>query len=245
MDFSPLLTQLPEWIGAAGLIWLLSISPQFRREPLGFKYARRDGIMALTLGGVALVFAYTARSFAASLPQWFSGPAAAFQTPFLTALAALLPVLAALLIRGQPPRSAGWGRAVLKNGWQAGLALALLTVFLRNRVMDLLAGISTAEFNTLLVILATVLAEETLFRGAIQQRLGWWLGQNRGWAITTLLFAAWRVLMLPAAPFVQTAVVFLIALAQGGVAGWAMRRAGHVVAPALYRAVSLWLGIFA
>ena len=42
-------------------------------------------------------------------------------------------------------------------------------------------------------------------------------------------------------PFASLGVLLLVTLIQGLLLGWIMRKSGHVLAPALYRAVAAWL----
>ena len=58
MDLTIFLTNLAEWMGVFAVAWLLSLAPQFKFTPVGFRYARRDGLAALFLGAAALLFAY-------------------------------------------------------------------------------------------------------------------------------------------------------------------------------------------
>jgi membrane protease YdiL (CAAX protease family) len=244
-----LLTHVAEWLGAIAVAWFLSLIPRFRVARLGFKYPRRDGIMALSLGATAILFAFIFNTPQLSdlAPQLIpvQGPAAGLAPQLFIAVVSLLPVIAALFMRGQPPRSAGWGRESLRVGLQSGLALALLTVLLRNRALDLINGISTPEVTYLLLAIGIALAEETIFRGYIQLRLGWWLGETKGWLVTGLIYAAFRFPVLLAAGDLNAALFgLLIALGQGLVAGFLMRKSGHILAPALYRAVSIWMDVF-
>ncbi len=250
MTTTNLIAQIAEWLGVVAVAWLLTLLPRFRQTQTGFKYARRDGFAAVTLSLTAILFAalfaFSGLGKTLTALVRLPGAAAALSEPLALAVITLLPVVAALILRGQPPRSAGWGSRLLMPALQVGLALVLLTVFLRNRVMDVLSGLSTEETWYLLAALGVALAEETVFRGYIQVRLGWWLGQNQGWLLTALVYAAWKLPGLLAAG--GGAAGWLpglgLALGQGLVTGWLMRNSKHVLAPALYRAVSIWLNIF-
>jgi membrane protease YdiL (CAAX protease family) len=45
-------------------------------------------------------------------------------------------------------------------------------------------------------------------------------------------------------PFASLGVLLLVTLIQGLLLGWIMQKSGHVLAPILYRAVSLWMLVF-
>lgn len=249
MEINVLIAQVAEWLGVIAVAWLLSLSPRFRQTQIGFKYARRDGLVGMALAFTVIVFAFifSTTGLGVLIAGWvrLPGAAAALDRPLALAVFSLLPVVAALILRGQPLRSAGWNRPLLRAGVQVGLALVLLTIFLRNRVADILNGISTEETWYLLGALGIAVAEETIFRGYIQLRLGWWLGENRGWLATGLAYAAWRLPSLLSSDSLPVILVGLgLALAQGLVTGWLMRKCGHVLAPVLYRTVSIWLNLF-
>jgi membrane protease YdiL (CAAX protease family) len=236
-------------MGAIAVAWILSAVPRLRSASIGFKYARRDGLAALFLGGASVIFAFvfSTQQLGGLSERVFpvSGPAADLARPLFVALVSLLPFIAAMLTRGQPPRSIGWSGSGFRAGLTAGIALALLTIFLRNRVMDVLGGISTPQSIYLLFAIGIALAEETIFRGYIQLRLTWWMGQTRGWLATSLLYALFRLpLLFVSGNLLATLFYLLIALGQGLVAGYIMRKTGHVLAPALYRAASIWMNVF-
>lgn len=240
---------MAEWLGVIAVAWLLSLAPQLRSKPVGFRFPRRDGLVALSLGGAAILFAFvfSAQGVASFVDGFLkiTGPAQDLVHPFVLAVVALLPFVAALLTRGQPPMSAGWSGKRLRAGMYVGVAVALLTIFLRNRVMDLLAGLNSNEITYLIFALGIAAAEETIFRGYIQLRLSWWMGETRGWITSALFFAVFRFPALLILGSWQKALFGLaLALGEGLVAGWLMRKSGHVLAPILYRAASIWMNVF-
>lgn len=76
---------------------------------------------------------------------------------------------------------------------QLGVAVLLLSIFLRGMLSRLIAGVSTEQGTALLIILITCLAEEFIFRGYIQQRLSSWLGKSWGWLAASGLFIIWQI----------------------------------------------------
>jgi len=249
LDTTLLLTHVAEWLGVISVTWLLAMAPRFKIAPVLFKYARRDGMIGLFLGVGTLLFAVALTTVAVNntIAGWFpiSGPASTLLDPLVLAIASLLPFIAALLTRGQPPLSAGWSAKRLRTGLQIGLAVALLTIFLRNRVMDVVGGPGSEQITFLLFALGVALCEETIFRGYIQLRLNSWLGDNRGWVAAALLFAAYRFpALIAAGDTTQALFGLLLVLGESLTAGWLMRKSGHVLGPALYRAASIWVGVF-
>ena len=249
MNTTTIVAQIAEWLGVIAVAWLLSLSPRFSRGQVGFRYARRDGMAALSIIFIAIIFSFIFYNsgLGDTLSGFFRLPGAAAELarPLALALFSLLPVIAALLLRGQPLRSAGWNGTMLRPGLQVGLALVLLTIFLRNRVMDVLGGISTDETWYLIGALGIAVAEETIFRGYIQLRLNFWLGENRGWIATALAYAVWRLPGLMGGSSLPVILIGLgLVLAQGLVTGFLMRKCNHLLAPVLYRAVSIWMNVF-
>lgn len=246
MNINALVALISEWMGAGATAWLLSLSPRFKAPPVIFKYARRDGLIALSLYALILIFAFI---------YYLTTPGALPSNPFL-APAPLQPTLQnlfvaaiclaafgmALATRRQPLLSAGWKPVLISPGLQMGVALAILTIFLHNRVMDVLKGINNAGLAALLLALGISLAEETIFRGYIQLRMASWLGRWQGITVTALMFAVWHLpAWLTHLPTTSLLIFFGLTFAQGLVLGWVMEKSGSVAAPALYRAVSIWM----
>jgi membrane protease YdiL (CAAX protease family) len=127
-----------------------------------------------------------------------------------------------------------------------GAALVLITIFLRGKIYGILDGISSLEFNYLLLSLVIAQVGEIIFRGFLQLRFTAWLGRIGGWLVTSLVY------FLFCLPFVwQSAggvlsafwLPAVIQLFQAVLLGWIMRRSGNVLAGGLYQAAHFWVGI--
>lgn len=246
MDIRYYIGFLSEWLGVIAIAWLLGLSPRFQQPQVGFKYARRDGTFALLLYALVLFFAFIYYNFfPPRFPQpLFPAPAPVHDLTQALILAgvSLAPFVVALIWRKQPARSIGWHQVLLRPSLQMGFAMAVLTIFLRNRVMDVLGGLATPTLSILLLAVLLAVAEETIFRGYIQMRLTWWLGQNLGLAITSALFTLWHAVpWMRTQPLETTLILAGLTFVQGLVLGWIMRKSGHVLAPTLYRSVSIWM----
>ncbi len=248
MEIRYLISFLSEWMGAVAVIWILSSLPAFKRPQLGFRFPRREGIMALSMFALITLFAFLV--FRANPPTYLHdqplpAPTAALPQAFVIAGLSLIPVVVALLARGQPVRSAGWDPARLRIALQLGVAIALLTIFLRNRVIDVLSRTDGPALIGLLSALGIGLAEETIFRGYIQPRMAAWLGDWPGLLLSAAMFALWHLMAwLGRLPVETTLILLGLTFVQGLVLGWIMRVSGHVLTPALYRAISIWLSVF-
>jgi membrane protease YdiL (CAAX protease family) len=227
---------LTEYLGVIAVTLLLTLSPRFRHPPLVFRYPQREGGIALSLFGLIFTAAFVYRRIQAfQATSWIS-------VEHLNLLGlSLLAFLGALVIRGQPARSAGWSRALLMPGIQLGLGLIFITLFLRGEFLRVLGGFSPEQTRMLFLSFLFSLGEESIFRGFLQVRWQAWLGQRWGWALTSLAFALWRLpWMLPASTGTLV-LTFGLAFAQALILGWVMQKSGHVMAPVLYRTVSDWL----
>ncbi len=240
MDTRTLILTLSEWLGVAAILMLAGLSPRLQIPQVGFKYPRREGMVALSLYVVILAIRtlFATGSMGSTAAASLRG--GALDIRLLVAAFALVPFILALLIRRQPPRSAGWYGKALGGAVRVGLVLAALTIILHGKALSLLNGISPEEGRALVFWLGICLAEETIFRGYIQLRLSWWWGPWRGLLATALLSLIWDWPLLvsaggsPALAIAVSAVRFVLL-------GWIAQKSRHTIAPFLYRAVSEWL----
>ncbi len=241
-----LVLSISEVIGVIGVLMLLGVSTRYRFVPIRFKYNERERntvliVFSVVFGVALLVFR---GPVGAVLQNWLMGLTLTSGSELLprlaAALLALIPVAAALILRGQPPRSAGWDAKRLNGGLRAALVLVFLIVILRGLMTPLATGQLSRQFTALGLWLVIALVEETVFRGFLQFRLASWLGDWQGLVITTLMFTIYQIPRLSLNPDgLLMGVIFT--LAQGFLLGWVMHKTGHAAAPALYRAVSEWV----
>ncbi len=225
-------------------MWIARTSARFRYRPIGFVHTLRDGIVALSLWALAMVVEILLVTGVLPVPESFNlsrlnNPLGQLGLQPVAAVAALVLVGVSMLYRRQPPKSAGWNRLTLRSGLLVGVALGFLTIFLRGRFNALFSGLNPVQLNALWLVVVISLAEETVFRGFLQLRLGWWLGKIWGLFLTAGLFVIWRLPFYLAAP--DTLLINLAAaLVQGLLLGWIMQSCGNVAGPAIYRIVSMW-----
>jgi membrane protease YdiL (CAAX protease family) len=236
MNMSPILAQFAEWMGAVAVAMLAGISPRFKHRPIQFVYPRREINLSLSIYAAIVALAFIIYSIF---------PPAAGQLPLphliLAALSAV-PFALALRLRGQPIRSAGWNPQYLRAALMLGIALALLAMFLRGQIMNILS-LSSDKGILLLVWLGISAGEESIFRGYILIRFVSVWGQWAGISATSLLYALWHLpLMLVLGQDFNAILAGLgLALVQGFVLGYIANKAGHVLPVILYRAFSQWL----
>lgn len=242
MDNRALILTLSEWLGVVAVLMLAGLSPRLSVPPVGFKYPRREGIVALSLFGLILAFRSLLAAGTMNSPIAVNLRSGGLDARLYIAVLGLVPFILALLIRRQPPRSAGWYAKALGGSLRVGLVLAALSIILRGKALSILNGVTPEETRSLLLWLGICLAEETIFRGYIQQRLSFWWGSRWGLPVVALLSLVWQLpLMLVsqqdiALNLALNAVHFLLL-------GWIAQKSKHVIAPVLYRAVSEWLSM--
>ncbi len=246
MDIKFWLGYLSEWLGAIAVVMIAAVSPLLKKiRRIEFRFPRREATFALSL--FALVYFVAFQYFSGHIFDFLKPVAKAFQggetaERMLLSVIALIPFILALLLRGQPFKSAGWSRDNLRAGLTVGLLLIFLTIFLRGKFLSVIKGITPAEGSLLLVMLILCAAEETIFRGYIQLRLMSYLGNNWGWLATAGLYLLWQ---LPGRlwlhPIGDIWVDLVIAAVQGLLLGWIMRKTGHVASTILFRTVAAWI----
>ena len=232
------IANLSEWLGVVAVIMILATSKRFVRRPVIFKYPRRELTTLLAIYGFILLAAWAVYggllpfALVSDLPEQLG-------TRLALALAALAAAAAALYIRRQPLLSVAWGRPLLKPALQLGFALAIMSVFLRQRIYLIIDGVSNVELLALLALLAIAVAEETVFRGFIQLRLADRWGELPGWLATAALYIVWilpRWLLL-GQPWQTLAAAAVMAV----LLGYIMRKSGHNAAGVLFRTISEWV----
>lgn len=247
MDSRELIILASEMIGAVAVTMLLTLSPKFKQvPPLGFRYPLREGVLSLALYAGLLLLAfliYGGQISVINLLKETNAPAIdSLYKQVAVALLGAFIIAAALAYRRQPVRSAGWNRALLSPALQVGVAIVILTIFLHGKFSTLLKGVSSDQGLALLLFVLLGLAEETVFRGYIHLRLSSWLGKIFGWLATAGLYVVWQVpRLLGTLPPNQFWLQLGLALLQGLLLGWMMQKCRHVLAPALYRAISGWI----
>lgn len=246
MDLKYWLGFVSEWLGVIAVVMIAGASPTLKNiRQIEFRYPRREATFSLSLFALIYLIAFQffsnpILSFLLDAAKIFSGGELAQR--MVLAVACLIPFILAMILRGQPLKSIGWGNANLKSGLIFGLLVVVLTIFLRGKFLTLLKGISPEQGSLLLVLLILALAEETLFRGYIQLRLSSFLGSTWGWLATAGLYFLWQLPgRLWILSFAEIWPTLLISIIQSLLLGWMMRKSGHVLAPALYRAIAGWL----
>lgn len=252
---------ISEFIGVLAVVMILSITPAIRnKRPLVFLYPRREGMAALSVGILVLVFTAVVQRFQPLLfaqlmnfttyptlvdtPKPSFGSLDALIAQILFSVAISIPVVLALITRKQPLLSIGLSKPGSKAGLQIGAALVILVIFLQGKIFAIINGLSQGAVITLGVAFAAAIGEGLVFRGYIQPRFTAWLGERWGWLIAVLLYVAWWTLPVIGSytgDSTQLLVGVLYRLTLGLLLGWIMRKTGSLAAPVLYHTVHTWL----
>lgn len=232
--------------GALGVALLLGLSPRIQNVArLEFKYPRRELRFALIVSLIAVIVNFILFSInGIEIPEFLTNLDANIYVPLLfSSLVVIIIVFIILRARWQPNRSAGWNKALLRPAIQFGLALVLLTLFLRGKFISIMSGVPQNALPMLIILLVIALAEETIFRGYIQLRFISSIGKWGGWLAATLIFTIWRVPFLLGSGLAGQHVFYEIGLLflQGLLLGWIMIKSRHVLVSALYHAFSMWI----
>jgi len=243
-----IISRLAEMSGALAVAMLLSLSPRLANVPVvGFKYPQRETNYAILISAFLLIFGSLFSFFGAN---WLQAEALNLDPSLtillrlaLAALVGVLVVVVATIYRGQPFRSMGWHKNLLRPALQFSLALVLLTLFLQGQFLTLFAGVPKSSLITLFLCLVIALSEESAFRGYIQMRLVSNWGKYWGWALTSILYFAWRLPFLTVVGWGTQAfwITSGLLLLQSFLLGWIMQKSRHVLVPALYHAFSMWI----
>lgn len=247
-----LLLTAAEFMGVIAVTMILGLSPRFKRRPLIFMYPGREGWISLGLAGLVMILLWVYFSSGAIphgavlMPETKNAPYDLNNVlqQLAICLLSVSPLVLLLLIRRQPLVSTGLGSQTLRPSLELGLALAIITIFLRGKIYSIMSGVNAAQFYYLLAMLAAGFSEELLFRGYIQLRMGAWLGEQWGWLATAGLYALWQIpqkVLIDGAALPELGLSLLYALAAGLIYGWIMRKSGNVLAPALYHAIRNWV----
>lgn len=245
MDFDTIILVIAEFIGVIAVGMFAGLSPQLRKvRPLQFLFPRREATVTLSVNAILFVFAiivYLQFFTTPGKPGVFQ-PEVLWQRIFLDVLV-LAVFAAALFTRKQPIRSALLGKDAIRANLQFAFLLAALVIFLRGRIFAIINGVSSDEGLALFQYFIIAICEVTIFFGYSQPRLSSRFGEIKGWLIASALFALWQIIPLALHGTSGNEALFQIGLAigYGVILGWITRKSRHVLAPAVYLALSQWL----
>lgn len=249
-----------EWIGVIAVIMILSISPALKkRRPVKFSQPRQESIGSISL--VVLIVFFTVlfsklatEEFRQFIPfQLWEINKAVLLSPgdisagniltfFGFAAICLLPVIYFVRRKNQPWLSLGLKQEMLPAGLQTGVALILVSVFLRGKVSSLIYG--DHNFNQLLLLIASLgaaILTEIIFRGYLQTRLSDWIGEWQGLLIASLFTALWICIPLIGIEWNVLLGLFLYRFLLSCLLGWIYRQSGSIIGGTLYLWIHTWL----
>lgn len=242
MEINEIILNVSEWAGVIAVTLLLTMNRHFAARPVAFKYQRREVILS-TILAIVLIAAAVYANLVLRLPTLPSDPGP-LPGQFIWAVLILLPVALLLVIRRQPWLSVGLSRPSTRLGLILGVALVLITIFLRGKIYSLLDGITAGEFDALILSLVLALVGEIIFRGFLQLRFTGWLGPTGGWLLTSLahfLFCLPFIWLVNGGDITTVWLPASVQLVQSILLGWIMRRSGNVLASGLYQAAHFWV----
>jgi hypothetical protein len=245
MTTDTLLLIAAEWIGVIALGMLVGISPKVQKiRPLQLLFPHREASVSFSLNIVAFIFGIFLYKYYFTASTEFSvlDLNVLMQRLILDGIVLLI-FLAALIVRKQPIRSALWSKEGLRPGLEFSLLITALVIFLRGKIFAIINGLEAGQGVALVELLVIGLCEATIFFGFTQSRLISRFGDKAGWFMSAALFALWQIIPLALHGATGQIAVFQVALAagQGIIACWLAQKGRHVLAPAVYLALSQWL----
>ncbi len=245
MNTDTLILTFAEWIGVIALGMLAALSPKLQKaRPLQFLYPHREASITFSMNIAVFVFSLLVfKYFFTSVTEFTTLDQNVLSQKMILDLIVLLVFGVALIFRKQPLRSALWGKEALRGNLEYALLITALVIFLRGKIFTLINGIETAEGIALLTLLVIGICEVTVFFGFSQPRLISRFGEKTGWMMAALLFALWQIIPLALHGIALQTAIFpiLYAVGTGIVLGWTTIKSRHVLAPAVYLALSYWL----
>ena len=248
MTFPEIISNLAEISGVLAVTMILGLSPRILSvAPVGFKYPQREIKFAFSLSAVLLFLTAVFYFFQS---KWIS----AFQLGIpdelndlvrlaIISIIALIAVLTLVRARMQPVRSIGWHAGLTRPAIQFSLALVILTLFLKGKFFSLFTGLPQTAIFAFILCLVICFAEETVFRGFIYTRLDYRYGTLGGLLISTAIYVVWRLPFLMVFGFGSQTfwMAFAFLILRSLLLGWIMKKSRHVMVPAFYHAMSMWI----
>ncbi|HHY89897.1 MAG TPA: CPBP family intramembrane metalloprotease [Chloroflexi bacterium] len=247
MDTRVLILFLSEMLAVVAVLMLVARGPRLRPRKVTLRSPRAESLLGIGLLGASMLVwlvpglpagaVFGLNRGALTLPEVMP----ALQNRALLSLLALLPFAAALLTarRSNLPAAAGWLPSNARQAATIGAGLGMAVLFLTSKFFTLFDQFTLTTLLGLAFWVLIGLAEETIFRGFLQQRLSAWLGTYPGITAAALLSTVWA---LPALlGLANPAVEALLWLVRSLVLGWMMVKTGHVLASGLYRGLSGWM----
>lgn len=236
---------LIEITGVAAVMMFFGLLPKLKDlVPLQFKYPHRE----IRYAGVVVVGAFIIAVvvFWQSLGGAGSVGTVSEHSKQLTyaAIGALLLTIGVLRYRKQPFRSMGWNSALMGPAIQVGITMILMLLFLLGKMSRITAGIPEDVTRSLLWIILSAVALETVFRGYVQHRVESKLGFVPAWLITAVLFAVYYLITIWGAPEPELLKTGGIVLMRSLLAGWIFKKCPHALAPGIYMAAATWVSLF-
>ena len=113
MDIKYWAGYLSEWLGTLAVVMIAGTSPVLKKiRHIEFRYPKREATFSLSLFAVSYLIAFqyfsnSIFSFLIDLGDLFAGGVLAQR--MILAVICLIPFILAMILRGQPLKSIGWG----------------------------------------------------------------------------------------------------------------------------------------
>jgi len=235
------------------LIWFVTRFNKPKNLEIKFTAPRRDAVLAVgyVVGLfliIAVVFSFLVRSAGGPLgtPEQFDIRRALSQWG-VYAVMSFIPVFIILKIRKQSFETVGITRKNMRLSVGVGIVLSILVIILSTAPEQFLSNFFSG--NTLYAFvyyLAVGFGEELLFRGFLQLRCSFWLGEIRGLILASTIMA---LVHLPQRIFavgldpVQALISALSLMPFSLLMGFLMLRTRNILGPSILHTVANWVSV--
>jgi len=235
------------------LIWLVTRFYKPKDLEIRFTAPRRDVVLAVgyVVGLfliIAVVFSFLVRSAGGPLgtPEQFDFRRALSQWGVYAAMS-FIPVSIILKIRKQSFETVGITKKNMRLSFEVGIVLSILIIILSTNPEQFLSNFFSG--NTLyafIYYLAVGFGEELLFRGFLQLRCSFWLGELRGLILASTIMALahlpQRIFALGLDPL-QALISALSLMPFSLLMGFLMLRTRNILGPGILHTVTNWVSV--
>ncbi|MFQ5892445.1 MAG: CPBP family intramembrane glutamic endopeptidase [Candidatus Methanofastidiosia archaeon] len=223
-------------------IKFLSSKLKFEKSELRFENPRKDAILAIAIVLITffLVFLamYHGHEEESPMPQLHEKryTISGILNQIFFILIVSIPAFIYLLSKKPTPKSLGISRLNLKNSIMMGLILSFILLLAEGKLTKL-NTLTSNHFFALLYYTVIGFWEEIYFRGFLQLRMCAWLGEYRGFILTSVIFGFSH---LPQRLFVQKLDLItsvesaFFTIIPGFILGYLMLKTRNVVAPGIF-----------
>ena len=236
------------------LIWVITRFHKPKSLEIKFAAPRKDAVLAVgyVVGLfliIAVIFSFLAQSAGGPLgpPEQFDFRRAISEWGVYAAMS-FIPVFILLKIRKQSFETVGITKKNVRLSVGVGIVLSILVIILSTTPEQLQGNFFSGNtFYAFIYYLAVGFGEELLFRGFLQLRCSFWLGEIRGLILASTIMA---LIHLPQRVFavgldpLRALISALSLMPFSLLMGFLMLRTQNILGPSILHTVTNWVSVF-